>query len=124
MPGLSDGQKLTIRSKASVLDVKNDEEFEDKTRTLKEFYKKKPKIERRKENKVNRTILPINWIFKSREFKENVGAFIISKKFLIIITPTYFNNLNFHMPIMIFFFSLIAELFSLCFNMVELFLQL
>ena len=55
MPGLSDGQKLTIRSKASVLDVKNDEEFENKTRTIKEFYKKKPKIERKKEitQKVN-----------------------------------------------------------------------
>ena len=55
MPDLTDGQKLTIRSKASVLDVKNEEEFENKTRTLKEFYKKKPKIERRKEltEKVN-----------------------------------------------------------------------
>lgn len=49
MPDLTDGQKLTIRAKASVLDVKNDDEFESKTRTLKEFYKKKPKIERKKD---------------------------------------------------------------------------
>ena len=55
MPDLNDGQKLGIRMKTSVLDVKNDDEFNDKTRTIKEFYRKKPSLRKRREvtGKVN-----------------------------------------------------------------------
>ena len=49
MPDLNDGQKLGIRMKTSVLDVKNDDEFNDKTRTIKEFYRNKPSLRKRRE---------------------------------------------------------------------------
>ena len=55
IPDLNEGQKLGIRMKASVLDVKNDEEFNTKSKIINDFYKKKPKKQKGREitRKVN-----------------------------------------------------------------------
>ena len=55
IPDLNEGQKLGIRMKASVLDVKNDEEFNTKSKIINDFYKKKPRKQKGREitGKVN-----------------------------------------------------------------------
>lgn len=55
IPDLDEGQRLGIRMKASVLDVKNDEEFKTKSRLINDFYRKKPRLHKEREitGKVN-----------------------------------------------------------------------
>ena len=55
IPDLNEGQKLGIRMKASVLDVKNDDEFKNKSKLINDFYKKKPRLYKEREitGKVN-----------------------------------------------------------------------
>ena len=55
IPDLNEGQRLGIRMKASVLDVKNDEEFKTKSKLINDFYRKKPRLHKEREitGKVN-----------------------------------------------------------------------
>ena len=50
MPNLNDGQKLGLKMKTSVLDCNNDNDWNDKIKTLNNFYtneNKKPKLRKK-----------------------------------------------------------------------------